>query len=159
MYVWSSKNPQARYPPQTNHLLHRSTHVPVDKASLPPRCLTPLIWLTSSTLKVYHQRRDSCVLWHSVPLHKHSSWSGCPGHKWPTSPGLLSSRTHRAVTRSSHNSPEILFECHILGLLKQVLQADLCYSHSVPCVGHSSRLGHGRTWNSVISSTFPTPYT
>ena len=56
---------------------------------------------------------------------------------------LLPGRPHRLVSRPSHRPFEILSECHILGLLRRVLQADLWYGDGVPCVGHSGGLSDG----------------
>ena len=52
--------------------------------------------------------------------------------KQPITPGLLPSRLNRLVPGSGHEPFEILSECHILGLVRQVLKADLWYSNGVP---------------------------
>ena len=88
-------------------------------------------------------RWEPCVFQCGVPLHECSCWFGCPCGKWPITPWLLPSWPHRLVSRSGHKSFEVLSECHILGLLRQVLQADIWYSDGVPCVGHSGRLSNG----------------
>ena len=69
-------------------------------------------------------------------------------------------RLHRFVSRPGHRPFEILSECHILGLLRRVLQADLWYVDGVPCVGHSDGLSDGgrgttlpRFWKRYVDDT------
>ena len=85
-------------------------------------------WLHSF---IYRVKISCSSIWNIRSLYMRHAYCELCG-KQPITPGLLPSRLNRLVPGSGHEPFEILSECHILGLVRQVLKADLWYSNGVP---------------------------